>query len=287
VAGTPAKDPASDAHRGGRGMSTYRERFVNAGGRSCRIWEKGEGAALFWLASAPLLYRWTAIHDALAAQCRLIVCSLPGLAGNGRNHDDLNDHLDWCLAAHDLIVAAGFSPADTLMGSSTVGALAADVAAIWPDLVERLILVAPHGLFDLTEPTRDMFALHPRDAATLLSAKPDLYKAQIAAPADVQPVLWSIETIRSSEATARFLWPLGDTRLSRRLSRITARTCVVWGEQDRIIPPSYAQRFCDVISGPVTVVTIPGAGHVAEIDEPEAIAGAVRHFSAAAIDRSN
>jgi pimeloyl-ACP methyl ester carboxylesterase len=284
VAGTPAQIPARDTDRGGRRMSTHRERFVNAGGRRCRLWEKGEGAAIFWLASAPLLYRWTAIHEALAAHCRLIVCSLPGLAGNGRNHDDLDDHLDWCLAAHDLIVSAGFTPADTLMGSSTVGALAADVAAIWPTLVGRLVLVAPHGLFDPAESTRDMFALHPRDAATLLSAKPDLYKAQIAAPADVQPVVWSIETIRSSEATARFLWPLGDTRLSRRLSRITARTCVLWGERDQIIPLSYARRFADGISGPVTVVTVPDAGHIAEIDAPEAVAGAVLKFSGTTVD---
>lgn len=265
-------------------MSAYRERFVNVGGRSCRLWEKGEGAAIFWLASAPLLYRWTAIHEALAANCRLTVCSLPGLAGNGRNHDDLDDHLDWCLAAHDLIVAAGFTPADTLMGSSTAGALAADVAAIWPTLVGRLVLVAPHGLFDSAEPTRDMFALHPRDAATLLSTKPDTYKAQIAAPADMQPVVWSIETIRSNEATARFLWPLGDTRLSRRLSRITAPTCVLWGEQDQIIPLSYARRFADGISGSATVVTIPGAGHIAELDAPGAVAQAVLHFSGAAAD---
>ena len=147
--------------------------------------------------------------------------------------------------------------------------------------------VAPHGLFDLAEPTRDMFALHPREAAALLSTNPDLYKAQIAAPAEVQPVAWSIETSRSNEATARFLWPLGDTRLSRRLSRITAQTCALWGEQDRIVPSSYARRFSDLISGSVAVVTIPGAGHVAEIDAPAAVAGAVRQFSRATAGRSS
>jgi len=48
------------------------------------------------------------VHDALAAQCRSSCARYPA-GGNGRNHDDLDDHLDWCLAAHDLIVAAGYS----------------------------------------------------------------------------------------------------------------------------------------------------------------------------------
>lgn len=263
-------------------MTGHREYFVDARGRSCRVWEKGEGRPIFWLASVPLLYRWTAIHDALSAEARLIVCALPGMAGNGRNHEDIDDHLTWLLAARDLLLAAGFGPGDTLMGSSTAGALAADVAAVWPDLVGRLILVAPHGLFDEAEPTRDIWGLNPKIASARLSAKPDLYKEQIAAPEGIEPVLWSIEVARSNEAAARFLWPLGDTRLGRRLGRIKAPTAILWGEGDEIIPASYGHRFADGIAGEVSLVAIPGAGHNAEIDQPERVARAVHSFVAAA-----
>jgi len=214
-------------------MSGHLEYFVDGGGRACRVWAKGEGAPIYWLASAPLLYKWTAIHEALSAQARLVVCALPGMIGNGRNHEEIDDHLSWVLAARDLLVAAGFKPGDTLMGSSTAGALAADVAALWPDLVGRLILVAPHGLFDEAEPTRDIYALNPRVANAMLSANPDRYKEQLAAPAGFEPVLWSIELARSNEASARFLWPLGDTRVGRRLGRITAPTALIWGDGDR------------------------------------------------------
>jgi len=258
-------------------VNAPRESFVDAHSRRCRVWEQGKGGAIFWLASPPLLYRWTAIHAALSNAVRLVVCSLPGYPGNGRNHDDLDEQLDWCLVAHDLLAAAGFKRGDVLMGSSTAGALAADVAAIWPTDIERLILIAPHGLFDSAEPTRDMFALHPRDAATMLSSRPELYKAQIAPPPDLSPVLWSIDTVRANEASARFLWPLSDTRVDRRLFRITARTCILWGTDDRIIPPSYAQRFAGQIAGS-EVILIPNAGHFAEIDAPEAVADAVLRF---------
>ena len=267
-------------------MIAPRESFVDARGRRCRVWERGEGHAVFWLASAPLLYRWTAIHAALSNSLRLVVCSLPGFPGNERNHDDIDEHLDWCLAAHDLLIAAGFKRGDVLMGSSTAGALAADIAAIWPQEVEHLALIAPHGIFDAVEPSRDMFALHPRDAAAILSSKPDLYKAQIAPPPDLSPVLWSISMVRANEASARFLWPLSDTRLSRRLSRITARTSIIWGADDRIMPPSYSQRFAGLIAGS-EVIRIPEAGHYAEIDAPDAVTDAVIRFAEVAAAASD
>jgi pimeloyl-ACP methyl ester carboxylesterase len=259
-------------------VNAPREMFVDANGRRCRVWEHGEGRPVFWLASPQLLYRWSAIHAALSGSVRLVVCSLPGYPGNERNHDDIDDHLDWCLAAHDLLGAAGFKRGDILMGSSTAGALAADVAAIWPQDVERLILIAPHGLFDAAEPSRDMFALHPRDAAAILSTKPDVYKAQIAPPANLPPVLWSIDMVRANEASARFLWPLSDTRVGRRLSRITAHTCIVWGADDRIMPPSYAQRFAGQIARS-EIIRIADAGHFPEIDAPDAVAGALLRFA--------
>ena len=259
-------------------MSPPAERVVQVNGSPCRIWEKGEGPALFWLASGPMLLRWSEFHDAVAEQRRLVVCALPGYPGS-RGHDGLDDHLSWCLAARDLLTAAGFQAGDRLMGSSTAGALAADVAALWPDWVGSLVLIAPFGLYEAAEPSRDMFALHPARAASMLAADPKRYAAQVAAPEGVEPVLWNIDVVRANEAAARFLWPLGDTRLRKRLARITAPVKIIWGEQDAILPPSYGDHMAKAMGGAASATRIPGAGHLVEIDKPEAAAEAVLAFA--------
>lgn len=250
---------------------------VTANGRTGRIWSKGTGRPVFWLASSPMLLRWNAAHEALAAQCRLVVCSLPGFPG-GTGHDTIFDHLTWCLAARDLLEAAGFQKGDTLMGNSSAGAVAADVAALWPKWVGKLVLTTPFGMFDEAEPTRDMYALPPKQIPQLLSEFPDRYRAQIAAPEGIEPVLWQITVIRGNEASARILWPLGNTRVIERLHRIVAPTLVLWGAQDKIQPPSYAERFASAIGSHASVVRVAGAGHLVELDQPEAVAAAVGRF---------
>ena len=93
-------------------------------------------------------------------------------------------------------------------------------------------------------------------------------------------VEWPIEMTRAREASARYLWPNGATHLEKRLGRIACPALVLWGEQDRVLPPSYAGKLQDGITGPVTVQTIADAGHMAELDRPDAVAAAVGKFLA-------
>ena len=83
---------------------------------------------------------------------------------------------------------------------------------------------------------------------------------------------------RASEAAARLLWPLGELGLRKRLHRIQAPTLVVWGSEDRLLPPSYAKRFASALGGWVEVREIADAGHLAELDQPDAVAAAILGF---------
>ena len=56
---------------------------------------------------------------------------------------------------------------------------------------------------------------------------------------------------------------------------------LLWGEQDRVIPRGYAARFASGIGAKATEIkVIPGAAHLAELDQPEAVARLVEWFLA-------
>ena len=253
---------------------------VEINGFATRIWTKGSGRPIGFLAGFGGLPRWVPFLDELAASRQVIVPSLPGFPGGDRGHTVLDTQLDWILAVRQTLVAAGLEGAD--IAASSVGAsLAAECAALWPDSVRRLALIAPFGLFDEADPPADPWAQRADAIPGLMCADPETWKALKAVPEGANSVEWPIEQTRASEAAARIFWPLGNTRLEKRLPLITAPTLLLWGEQDRLVPRSYAARFGSRLGTKTTEIrVIPGAGHLAELDQPEAVARTILDWCA-------
>ena len=247
---------------------------VELNGFSSRVWQKGTGPKIGFLAGFGGLPRWIPFLDALARDRTVIAPSLPGFPGGERGHTVLDNHLDWVLAAHELVRRAGLDRAD-LVGSSVGGSLAAEIAAIWPSSVRRLVLIAPFGLFDEKDPMTDPWAQRAPDVPGLLCADPSRWEALKAEPEGQNSPEWPIEQVRAAEAAARIFWPLGNTKLEKRLPLITAPTLLLWGAEDRIVPRSYADKFASGIAGKTEIRTIPGAGHLAELDQPDETAAAI------------
>ncbi len=85
---------------------------------------------------------------------------------------------------------------------------------------------------------------------------------------------------RASEAAARAFWPLGNTRLEKRLGLIEAPTLILWGEADAILPQGYARKFVNGIGRSARLETVAGAGHLAYLDQPDAVSkAALAHLS--------
>jgi pimeloyl-ACP methyl ester carboxylesterase len=157
--------------------------------------------------------------------------------------------------------------------------LAADVAALAPGFVKRLVLVAPWGLYDTSDPGIDYFARTVDEQAVLLASDPARIEAALAPPAGADTMEWTIETFhRANEAAARVSWPFGDRGLRKRLHRITVPTLVVWGDGDRVLPASYAARFEAGITGPTRRAILPGVAHDCVIDAPRETARHVLSF---------
>src|SRR5712691_8905411 len=247
---------------------------VELNGFSSRVWQKGSGPTLGFLAGFGGLPRWIPFLDALAQERTVIVPSLPGFPGGERGHTVLDNHLDWVLAAHELVRKTGLDGAD-LVGSSVGGSLAAEIAAIWPQSVRRLALIAPFGLFDEADPATDPWAQRAPDVAGLMCADPARWEALKTEPEGQNSPEWPIEQVRAAEAAARIFWPLGNTKLEKRLPLIAAPTLLLWGAEDRIVPRGYADKFARAIAGKTEIRIIPGAGHLAELDQPDAVAAAI------------
>jgi pimeloyl-ACP methyl ester carboxylesterase len=241
---------------------------IDVNGYATRVWRKGSGPVIGFLAGYGGLPRWIPFLDHLAETRTVIVPSLPGFPGGDRGHVVLDSHLDWVLAVRQLIETSG------LLGA--VGAsMAAEVAAIWPDAVRRLALIAPFGLYDEADPPADPWAQHGDAIPVLMCADPALWNALKAQPDGANSIEWPIEQVRATEAAARIFWPMGNTRLEKRLPLIKAPTLLLWGEKDRVMPFSYAERFAARLGGPHETKTIPGAGHLAELDCPRDVAEAI------------
>ena len=257
-------------------MTQPRETTIDTPRGPMRVWKKGKGKRVGVFAGIGGQPRWTPFLDALADSRQVIVPSLPGFPG-GPSSDGIDGHLDWIVAARDAMVAAGLSGAD-LVGASVGGALAAELASLWPDDVRRLALIAPFGLFDEAEPMADIFAQPPGGLARLVSNKPETFDAFLAMPEGANKMDWDITSLRARVAAASLIWPLGDTGLITRVSRLTAQTLILQGDQDRVIPAAYAKRLAKAINGKTKVRTIKNAGHVAECDQPAATAKAILSF---------
>jgi pimeloyl-ACP methyl ester carboxylesterase len=250
---------------------------IDVNGFATRVWHKGSGPRIGFLAGYGGLTRWVPFLDRLAQTRRVIVPSLPGFPGGDRGHTALDTHLDWVLAVRDLIDKSDLAGAD-LIGSSVGGSFAAEMAAIWPDRVKRLALIAPFGLFDAKDPVTDPWAQRPDDIAGLMTANPDTYLKLKEMPPGANSIEWPIEQTRAAEAAARIFWPLGNTGLDRRLALITAPTLIVWGENDRLVPRSYASAIGRAIKARTEIRIIPAAGHLAELDKPDEVAAAILGF---------
>jgi pimeloyl-ACP methyl ester carboxylesterase len=68
-------------------------------------------------------------------------------------------------------------------------------------------------------------------------------------------------------------------QVTDRLSQVEAPTLVLWGDRDAKTPRALSEEIAEGIDGAVLQV-LPDAGHLSNIDNPDAFAAAVIGFSA-------
>ena len=85
------------------------------------------------------------------------------------------------------------------------------------------------------------------------------------------------QRLQSLSAAGKFLWPIPDKGLKRRIHRIKAKTLIVWGESDRLVPPSYAEDFRSRIADS-RVAILSECAHMPMIEKPDEFVSLITDF---------
>jgi len=218
---------------------------VAGGRRRIRVFEAGDGPPLVFLHGAGGLVEESPFLAALARRWHVFAPLLPGY-GDSEGGDTLPDMLAITLHSFDVIEALGLAR-PYLVGHSMGGMIAAEMAAVAPHDVERLGLIAPAGLWLDDHPIPDLFATLPHELPELLFHDPALGERLMAPDGDLDNPkfleAFMIRNARQLTMASKLLFPVPDRGLAERLYRIRARTVIVWGEDDRMIPRYMAKHF--------------------------------------------
>ena len=255
-----------------------RTRILRCNGADVRVWEQGDGMPVVFLAGFGGLPKWIPFLDLLAETRRVIVPSLPGFPG-AEGHDRLDDLSDWTAATLEILEGATEGPFG-LIASSVSAPLALEAAAMQRQRIAKLVLIGPFGIHDDRPDAIDLWAQRPgpKSYPPLLCAHPERYAALWQKPDDMDEIEWRVMEVRARAAAARYLWPLNDTGILKRAYRITQPMLLVRGTEDRLVPPASLERLKTAIAGEALIQEVADAGHLVELDQPEALTGLVNQF---------
>lgn len=241
----------------------------------------GDGPPLLYLHGMGLTRRWLELYEELANTFDVLVPEHPGFGDTLRPawYRSLDD-----VALHhaDFLTALGVERVH-LVGHSLGGRIAASFAALFPERVASLTLIAPAPLTTVTppepegDPPPDGFDFDALLFNDNQAAYPEFRNGDdegtSVAPGDgdpyADPAAWSIE---------------GSPTLYRRLARLRAPAQVLVPDEDRLIPRAQFEAWAHWLGG-APVVPIAGTahptGHLLIVQEPRAIARQVRELALA------
>jgi len=252
---------------------------ITVNGTEIEVASKGSGEPLVYLHGAFGYRGWHPFMDALAENFTVYAPIQPGFVDSAPGPDDIDDLLDLTLYHFDLLEALGLE-APNVVGHFLGGMIAAEMAALRPTSVGKLILAAPSGIWLEEDPGVDYFATPIDELRGVLFADPNSDAAGSVLPEpkdDLERGTQIIERVRSLATVGKFLWPIPDKGLKKRMPRIKASTLIVVGEQDKVVPPSYGSEFASRIPD-AAVHTMVGAGHMMMLEQPTEFAQLVRGF---------
>ncbi len=222
------------------------------------------------------LQTWDIWSSKLEEHYRVIRLDLPGfgLTGPSPVHD-YSEQNDVSTLSHfvDKLGLSSFS----LMGHSMGGKMAWGLAALMPERVEALVLMAPDGYPQIKDIGKKPYEM-PAIMGVMKFCLPKILVRKSIEPAffDASVLSESLvdryyDMLRAPGVRAAILDRANQTIYTDpvpRLKKITAPTLLIWGEADQMIPSSNAKSYSEVLSKSQTVL-LPRLGHLLQEEQPE------------------
>jgi pimeloyl-ACP methyl ester carboxylesterase len=249
---------------------------IQIAGIDLELFEAGQGAPLLWLHGAPGFSPKHEFVDLVAGRRRLIAPSHPGF-GKSSLPDWLDSVDDIVHVYLELLDKLDLRQTD-VVGTSLGGWIAAEVASKVPERIRKLVLVGPVGV-KVGPPDKldipDIFAM-PQDAVNkLIYHDPERMKVDMSKLSDEELAAM----FRNRETLALLVWEpwMHNPKLKHRLHRAAMPALLVRGESDGLVSAEYLAAYAKLFPKS-RVLTIPGAGHPPQQEQPQALVRAVLEF---------
>jgi pimeloyl-ACP methyl ester carboxylesterase len=262
-------------------MNARRDSIAFRGGKSPLI-DIGEGPVVGYLHGPLGNPGVPEVITRLARRRRVIAPTLPGFFG-ADPCPQLRSLHDWVAALSEILDETGLAGAPVI-ASSVTAMLALELAAIRQEAFSHLILIAPLGLWDSAEPIADLFARLPGQETPFLVSDPAALSGIFKDNGIVEParlVERSVWRFVARTTSASIVWPIPEFGLSDRIHRVRCPVTLLWGANDLYVPVGYAERFAKLLPNLAGRRVIEDAAHLADLDQPEAVADLAENILAA------
>lgn len=235
---------------------------------------QGNGPVVVWLHSEWGMLDGVEEPRLTDLDARVVVPHLPGW-GESTGGEAFQTLVDLAVAMWWLLDELGHDQPVTLAGLGLGGALAAEMAVLAPRRTARLVLVNPAGIWDDAIGGADTFALLPKDITPHLYADVDGDAAAAHFPRAADAHDKAMAGVRRAQVlgpASRYLYPLPDTGIARRLYRLSGQegvpTDLVWGAGNGVLPVALAERWTELVPH-ARVLVVEEAAHMLAHEAPE------------------
>lgn len=255
------------------------EETIEVAGRKTVLRHGGAGPTFIYLHSTlGESFLWLPFFQTWSKKFRVLVPTHPGF-GKSEGFDRIDTIED--MAFHYIEMLDALELDEVILGGVSLGGwIAAEVACRWPERVKKLWIADAPGLWVEEQPLPDMFrVVNDREKMRELlfhDPKGAMASLVIKDNPDEQTMLNAYQALT---VLARLVWERPyNPKLAGRLHRVQCPTLLLWGENDKLIPPAYGEAYKKHIPH-AELKLIKNCGHLGMFEKEKEFVQIIQEFS--------